>query len=72
MSILQVNVLYSYLKDILSTRTVRDFDEKTCFADDYTLEEIGAIFDHNGVDASILMKKAALLRWSAVEVEVKV
>ena len=82
MSILQVSILLLviYLKIIFiyrisyfffkAYRIERELDGKSYFGDDYTLDQIEAVFDCNGIDAATEMKRASLLRWSAAEIDV--
>ncbi len=50
--------------DILSSVTERKYDHQSYFGDQYTMKEVKAIFDANGIDAHIKMQRLGLLRYS--------
>lgn len=55
--------------DITSIKYVKPYDHRSYFGDDYSMENIQAIFDGAGLDVSIAEERASLLRASDKYVE---
>ena len=55
--------------DIRSIRVERNFNHRSYFGDEYSMEDICKIFDDNGVDVGVMEQRAALVRSSNVHVD---
>ena len=55
--------------DIRSIRVERNFNHRSYFGDEYSMEDICKIFDDNGVDVGVMEQRAALVRSSNAHVD---
>jgi hypothetical protein len=55
--------------DISSIHTERQYDHRSYFGNDYTIEEIQKIFDSNGLESNFTETRASLLRASNLHID---
>ena len=55
--------------DIRSIRVERNFNHRSYFGDEHSMEDICKIFDDNGVDVGVMEQRAALVRSSNAHVD---
>jgi len=55
--------------DVFSSTTEKKYDHHSYFGDEFTLEDVQNVFDGNGIDADVQMKRGALLRYSQIFID---
>lgn len=55
--------------DVTSIQYVKPFDHRSYFGDDYSVDDVQAIFNGAGLDVSIAEERASLLRASNVHID---
>jgi hypothetical protein len=57
--------------DLGTITKTRDYDHKTYFGDEFTIQDIETIFEDNGIDLGVQARRAALVRASDIHIDAK-
>jgi hypothetical protein len=55
--------------DVRAITKMRDYDHRTYFGDEYSMEDIESVFEQNGIDLGVQARRAALVRSSDIHLD---